>query len=156
LLQDVFHVGASEYFSNRVTRQLARLLNIVPVDPDANLLAAMRAGAAGLRSGKILNIYPEGERSFDGALHPFKKGAAILATELGLPVVPVALDGVYKVWPRGSNRIRLAKVKIRFDAPMNLQTIARQSADKETGYENAIAALKTRIAEVLGEMRRNS
>ena len=47
--------------------------------------------AAGLRAGKILNIYPEGQRSFDGQLHEFKKGAAILATELNLPIVPVAL-----------------------------------------------------------------
>jgi long-chain acyl-CoA synthetase len=153
LLQDVFHVGASEYFNNTVTRQLARLLNIVPVDPDANLLKAMRAGAVGLRVGKILNIYPEGERSFDGALHPFKKGAAILASELDLPVVPVALDGVYKVWPRGSNRIRPAKVKIHFGEPMNLREIAAQTADKEAGYEKATAALKQRIAAMLEQLR---
>jgi hypothetical protein len=65
-----------------------------------------------LRAGKVLNIYPEGERAFDGELHTFKKGAAILATELDLPIVPVALDGLQNVWARKSWRIRLAKVKI--------------------------------------------
>jgi long-chain acyl-CoA synthetase len=155
LLGDVFHVGASEYFNNAVTRQLARLLNIVPVDPDANLLKAMRAGAAGLRAGKILNIYPEGERSFDGALHPFKKGAAILAAELNLPVVPVTLDGIYKVWPRGSNRLRPAKVKIHFSPPVDLHSIAAQTEDREAGYEAATAHLKQLIAQELERRREN-
>ena len=98
-------MGASEYWSNVFTAQIARLINIVPVDPDTNLIRAMRAGAAGLRAGRILNIYPEGERSFDGLLHRFKRGAAILASELDVPIVPVALDGVYRVWPRKSRRI---------------------------------------------------
>ena len=114
LLKNIFHVGASEYWRNVFSAQVARLLNIVPVDPDTNLMKAMRAGAAGLQAGKILNIYPEGERSFDGLLHQFKKGAAILASELNLPIVPVALDGVYKVLPRKSWRIRLARVKDPF------------------------------------------
>jgi len=51
--------------------RLARLINIVPIDPDVHLLQAMRAGAAALRHGRILNIYPEGRRSFDGQLGDF-------------------------------------------------------------------------------------
>ena len=153
ILREVFHVGASEYFRHPVTRQLARWLNIVPVDPDANLLRAMRAGAAGLRAGKILNIYPEGERSFDGALHPYKKGAAILAAELDLPVVPVALDGVYRVWPRGAKRLRLAKVTIRFGTPLNLRAIAALETDREKGYAVATDTLKGSIQKMLDEIR---
>ena len=61
---------------------VSRMLQVVPVNPDTELMRAMRAGAAGLKNGKILHIYPEGERGFDGELHEFKKGAAILATEL--------------------------------------------------------------------------
>ncbi|MGH9881134.1 MAG: AMP-binding protein, partial [Pyrinomonadaceae bacterium] len=95
VLSSIFHVGASMYFTNAVMAPLARLINVVPIDPDVQLLRAMRAGAAGLHAKKILNIYPEGQRSFDGTLHQFKKGAAILATELKLPIVPVALDGTY-------------------------------------------------------------
>jgi len=112
-----FHVGASEFFEGRLMQALARMLNVVPVNPDTELMKAMKAGAIGLRAGKILNIYPEGERAFDGELHMFKKGAAILATELDLPIVPVAMDGLYKVWPRKSMRIRPAKVKITIGKP---------------------------------------
>jgi long-chain acyl-CoA synthetase len=132
ILSKIFHVGASEYWSNPITAAMARLLNIVPVDPNTNLMRAMRAGAAGLRSGKILNIYPEGERSFDGNLHEFKKGAAILSTELGVAIVPVALDGVYKVWPRKSWRIRFSRVRVHFCSPISPQDRTRSDGLEST------------------------
>jgi long-chain acyl-CoA synthetase len=88
-------------------RWIARQVNIVPVDPDAHLTAAMRAGAAGLRRGKVLILFPEGERSIDGELKTFRKGAAILSAHLDAPIVPVALDGLYDLWARG-RRLRWA------------------------------------------------
>ena len=118
ILDLTFHVGAKMYFANPLTAWLARSINVVPVDANVNLLRAMRAGAAGLRAGKILNIYPEGHRTYDGNLHDFKLGAAILATELNLPIVPVAIDGAWRVLPRDSNRLRLARVKITFGQPV--------------------------------------
>ncbi len=150
LLKQIFHVGWSEFFKGFISAQVARLINVVPVDPDTNLLRAMKAGAAGLRAGKILNIYPEGERSFDGVLHPFKKGAAILATELGVPIVPVTVDGAWRVWPRDSWRIRPAKVRIHFGEPI---FVAKESATEEAGYEALTEQLKARIQQTLNEMR---
>ena len=96
----LFFVGASEYFATPFRQKLARLVNVVPVDPDANLVRAMRAGAYGLRHGKVLVLFPEGERSPDGSVKKFKKGAAILSRQLGVPIVPVAIHGVFEVWPR--------------------------------------------------------
>lgn len=96
----LFFVGAAEYFQSRLTRWLAARLNIVSVDPDANLLSAMRAGAFGLRHGKVLMLFPEGERSIDGGVKTFRKGAAILSQQLGVPIVPVAIDGMFEIWPR--------------------------------------------------------
>ena len=153
MLQQIFHVGASEYFTSPLMAWLARRLKIVPVDPDTHLLRAMRAGAAGLRAGKILNIYPEGQRSFDGLLHEFKDGAAILATELNLLIVPVAIDGTYRVWPRKSRRLRLAQVKIRFGAPIYPSAIASREIKAEAGYQAVTATLKERIQQMLEEMR---
>ena len=155
VLQNIFQVGASMYFTNRFMSWLARLINVVPIDPDVQLMRAMRAGAAGLRAGKILNIYPEGQRSFDGQLCEFRKGAAILATELNLPIVPVALDGAYRIWPRKSWRLRLAKVKIRFGEPIDVGSLISGESDKELAYEKVTATLKQRIQQMLDEMRAN-
>jgi long-chain acyl-CoA synthetase len=153
VLRNVFHVGASMYFTNAAMAQLARLINVVPIDPDVQLLRAMRAGAAGLRAGKILNIYPEGQRSFDGQLQEFKKGAAILATELKLPIVPVALDGAYRIWPRKSWRFRLARVKMSFGEPIHVREVAADDTDEEIIYEKMTSAVKQRIQQMLDEMR---
>jgi long-chain acyl-CoA synthetase len=101
VFKHVFFVGASEYFETRFTRWFARIANLVTVDPDANLVPAMQAGAFGLTHGKVLVLFPEGERSIDGTVKKFKKGAPILAQHLGVPIVPVAIKGVHELWPRG-------------------------------------------------------
>jgi long-chain acyl-CoA synthetase len=99
-------------------RLVARVGNIIPVDPDTHLLRAMKAGAHGLRTGRILCIFPEGARSFDGQLTEFKKGAAILAREIGVPMIPVAIRGTFEVWPRDRKLIHLHKVKVIFGEPL--------------------------------------
>ena len=169
VFRNVFHVGAGMFFGNRIMGWIAKMLNVVPIDQDTQLLRAMKAGAIGLKHGKILTIYPEGERAFDGHLHGFKKGAAILATELDLPIVPVALDGVHKVWARRSWRIRPAKVKIRIGEPFYAKEVAAReigvaaggsytdptqiAADR--GYERTTAYLRSTIRKMIDQMRAN-
>jgi long-chain acyl-CoA synthetase len=118
LHRDLFYVGTSEIFGTGVARVLARSLKLIPVDPDANLVPAMRAGAYGLRHGKVLVLYPEGERSIDGRPKTFKKGAAILATHLQVPIVPVAMDGFFDAWPRGQGFQKFARLKVAFGDPI--------------------------------------
>jgi long-chain acyl-CoA synthetase len=158
LLKHTFHVGASEFFTNRFMAWLARTLNIVPLDPDANLLRAMLASAAGLRAGKVLNLYPEGNRTFEGLLGEFKHGAAILATELDLPIVPVALDGFHRVWPREAGRLHLAKGRICFGEPIYARSgtspVLLAGMEGEAAYEALTAAPKRRIQQMLEDMRR--
>ena len=80
-------------------------------------------------------------------------GLAILATELNVPIVPVALDGPGRVWPRKSRRVRLAKVKISFGEPINARAIVPDETDEEVVYEKVTAVLKQRIQQMLDEMR---
>lgn len=158
--RNTFHVGAAEFFRGRIMQWLAKLLNVVPINPDMQLMKAMKAGAVGLKHGHILNIYPEGERAFDGRLHKFKKGAAILATELDMPILPVALDGLHKVWPRRSWRIRPAKVKIRFGKSFYAKDIlpvppenTNSLASPDAGYEAVTSHLRQTIAGMIDDMR---
>jgi long-chain acyl-CoA synthetase len=100
IFDQVFAVGTSEIFGKGLMRGWRVRCALVVVDPDANLIPAMRAGAFGLRQGLSLILYPEGERSIDGRPRIFKKGAAILSIHLQVPIVPVAIEGFYKAWPR--------------------------------------------------------
>ncbi|MCU0256136.1 MAG: 1-acyl-sn-glycerol-3-phosphate acyltransferase [Vicinamibacterales bacterium] len=123
--QDLFFVGASEYYATRGSAWFARAIRIVPIDADGNLAGAMRIAADGLRRGRVLLLFPEGERSIDGELKRFRRGGAILASRLGIPVVPLAITGAFPRWPRGHAfawRRFLGRghppVRLRFGAPM--------------------------------------
>jgi long-chain acyl-CoA synthetase len=151
-LRSLFFVGAAEYFETPTMAGLARLVNIVPIDPDANLVTAMQAGAAGLRLGRVLILFPEGERSIDGEIKSFRKGAAILASYLNAPIVPVAIDGLFDVWPRGRSfnwrallPWRITPVRLRFGAPI---TVNRGE------YTEGTAALKRAVADMIDAFRR--
>src|SRR4029077_7098949 len=118
VFRSLFSVGTSEIFGSGFMRRVARWLRVIVVDPDVNLVPAMRAGAFGLRHSRILILYPEGERSIDGNPKTFKKGAAILSTHLQVPIVPVAIEGFYEAWPRGRQFQKFTPVKIQFGDPI--------------------------------------
>jgi long-chain acyl-CoA synthetase len=147
----LFFVGAAEYFESPFMRRFARATNIVPVDANTNLMRAMQAGAAGLRLGKVLVLFPEGERSIDGELKPFRKGAAVLSTYLSAPIVPVAIDGFWERWPRGHG-LRWATLVPRAARPVRVAIGAPIAPvpgdDAATG-----AALRAAVERLLAEIR---
>jgi long-chain acyl-CoA synthetase len=127
-------------------------MRLVPVDPDSNLVNAMRAGAYGLKRGKVLVLYPEGERSIDGSPKVFKKGAAILSAHLQVPIVPVALDGFFEIWPRGKywfQRWR-GNTRITFGKPM----VPTNEPPSEQLYQQLTTELKQRVRAMWEEQER--
>ncbi len=147
----VFAVGTSEIFGEGFMRRLARSVRVVVVDPDANLIPAMRAGAYGLRQGRPLILYPEGERSIDGTPKIFKKGAAILSIHLQVPIVPVAIEGFYKVWPRNKSFQGFKPLKIIFGDPIFPPP---ESEASEAAYEKLTATLKAHVVEMWEGLRK--
>lgn len=137
-----FAVGTSDIFGSGLMRRLARWIRVVIVDPDVNLIPAMRAGAFGLRHGKVLILYPEGERSIDGPPKVFKKGAAILSIHLQVPILPVAIDGFHEAWPRGKFFQKFAPLRVAIGDPIYPPG---ESAASEAEYEKLTAELKARV-----------
>jgi 1-acyl-sn-glycerol-3-phosphate acyltransferase len=130
---------------------LARTLRVIVVDPDANLIPAMRAGAFGLRQRRPLILYPEGERSIDGTPKAFKKGAAILSIHMQVPIVPVAIEGFYKVWPRSKPFQGFSPLKIVFGNPI---VPPPESEASEAAYENLTAQSRARVVEMWETLRK--
>jgi long-chain acyl-CoA synthetase len=147
-----FAVGTSEIFGEGLMRRLARSIKVIVVDPDANLIPAMRAGAFGLRQGMALVLYPEGERSIDGPPKVFKKGAAILAIHLQVPIVPVAIEGFHEAWPRNKPFQRFAPLEMVIGDPIMPPP---ESAASEEAYEKLTAELKARVVGMWEELRKN-
>jgi long-chain acyl-CoA synthetase len=140
-----FSVGTSEIFGAGLVRRIANSFNLVPVDPDANMVPAMKATGYGLRNGKILVIFPEGERSIDGPPKKFKKGAAILAVNLNVPIYPVALDGFFEAWPRGKGFQGFTRAKFAIGDPIYPP---KNASSPEAAYEQLNTELKDRVMEM--------
>ena len=143
VFRDVFYVGTSEIFGGGFWRWFAKFLRLIPVDPDANLVPAMQAGAFGLRKGKVLMLYPEGERSIDGTPKVFKKGAAILSYHLNVPIVPVALEGFYDAWPRGKDFQGFTHLQLQVLDPI----YPDPALPPEAAYERITSELRARVVE---------
>ncbi|MDE7393429.1 MAG: 1-acyl-sn-glycerol-3-phosphate acyltransferase, partial [Muribaculaceae bacterium] len=73
---------------------------------------------ATLRDGMSIVIFPEGARTFTGKVGPFKKGAYQLALEFGLPIVPITIDGAFKVMPRTTLIPRPGHIKLTIHKPI--------------------------------------
>ena len=147
---NLFAVGTSEIFGEGIMKKVAQAVRVVVVDPDANLVPAMRAGAFGLRNGRSLILYPEGERSIDGTPRTFKKGAAILSMHLQVPIVPVAIDGFFDAWPRGKRFQKFAPLKIKFGDPIYPPP---ESQATEEAYAQFIGKVKEGVVAMWKELR---
>src|SRR5262249_40916754 len=99
---------------------LFRMSADIPVkrgDADSGSEALLRARGY-LERGVPVVFFPEGTRSRDGSLRPFKGGAFDLAAKTGVPVVPVALSGTAKGMPAGTLWIRPATISVRILEPV--------------------------------------
>ena len=122
----VAFLAKSDYFTGTgVKGTLSRWwfngFGMVPVDRDDSRAAqvSLDKALAILAEGGAFGIYPEGTRSRDGRLYRGRTGVAFLAMTSGAPVVPVALTGTEKLQPVGATLPRIAKVTVRFGAPID-------------------------------------
>lgn len=88
---------------------------------DSNIAAIKQTIAEAedtLKEGMSLVIFPEGSRSWDGKMIPFKRGAFMLAAEFRLPVVPITIDGSFKRMPRFSYNITPGQITLTIHKPI--------------------------------------
>ncbi len=113
----------------------------------------MRAGAFGLGRGRILILYPEGERTIDGTPKTFKKGAAILSIHLQVPIVPLAIHGFFDTWPRGKSFQKFAHLKMTFGDPIAPPPSATAS---DESYALLTAEIKAKVMAMWEALRADS
>lgn len=83
-----------------------------------------------LWSGRSFIVYPEGTRSPDGRLRPFNKVGFYMALEVGVPIVPVTIDGTHRIMPKGPIRVVPGTVRVTVHPPIDV--IDCESADIDT------------------------
>lgn len=82
-------------------------------------VASLHAAAMKVKGGRNVVIFPEGTRTTTGDLLPFKKGGFNLALDAGVPIVPVATVGGFRILPKGGRRVRPGHYEVRFGEPVD-------------------------------------
>lgn len=114
--QDYFFRGGPWQLVSRV------LFNAIPISRDTKRgQDPLRHAVRALREGHALLLYPEGTRSKNGSLGPFRSGIGRLVSDFpGLPVVPIYVSNTAKVLPKGASFPRPIRVEVRFGEPLML------------------------------------
>jgi long-chain acyl-CoA synthetase len=155
--QDTFYMGFEWFFRHPVLAWWGRGVRVIPVDMDTFLMRALQASAVVLRQGKILCVFPEGERSVDGRVRPFRKGVGILAKELKTPVLPAYIAGSFRAWPRGQSLPRIHRLHVRFGPVATPEALLTGEGPRGADdYETIAMRLRERVAALGGETTRGA
>lgn len=147
--REIHFLANARLFRNRYFGWLIRNLNAHPVNTQSQDTQALKMVLHLLHEGRRVLIFPEGLRSSDGNLKPFKLGCAMLSLHTGAPIIPVYIDGSYAIWPRDQKRPKLkGKLRVTYGPPLfppklasGSKKEAQMSLSKE--LERAILNLKT-------------
>ena len=113
-----------------------------PVASGGESTGGIREVLRELKAGRLLGMFPEGTRSWDGRLLPAMAGVGLLVAATDVPVIPVHVDGAYDAWPRHRRIPRPHRVTVRFGAPVQLDEIRqRMTLDRKNrrAHQQAIA-----------------
>ncbi|MGZ3524265.1 MAG: lysophospholipid acyltransferase family protein [Thermodesulfobacteriota bacterium] len=83
---------------------------------------AMNEAAQKIRDGMSVTIFPEGSRSPDGSIQPFKKGGFTLAIKSKVPIVPIAIDGSRDIMPKDKFTVTSGEIRILMDRPIETES----------------------------------
>ncbi len=111
-------------------------------------LGSLVEAAARVRDGANVLVFPEGTRSRDGKVHTFKKGAFVLASQAGVPIVPIAIEGSGRCFPPEGFRIRPGVMRVKVGAPIptrgpdadDIDDLARRTREAIVGMTEALRA----------------
>ena len=116
---DLIFFAKRRLFERPILGKVLRMLCCHPVE-EGKELSTIRAAIGLLKQGEKVVLFPEGTRSTDGELKPFRNGVAFLALQSRCPIVPCYVGGSYEAWPKSSKRPRLRGVRTfcRFGRPV--------------------------------------
>jgi len=117
----VWTAGAEDYFFNTGLKRFVfgTLFDTIAFDRQADGVVGLRRCGEALAKGDGLLIFPEGTRSLDGRMQPFKIGVAVLAMEQGVPIIPVRINRAFELLRKGRRFARPGVITVAFGPPIH-------------------------------------
>ena len=115
-------------------------VGVTLIDRDAPSKDALRMLGNSLRAGEVVGIFPEGTRSRDGSVAPFKSGVEFLVRRSKAIVVPIGIDGTFRAMSRSMRLPRPRKVVVRFGAPWTPEQVLAEGGVERLRREVAALA----------------
>lgn len=114
LLTKAHYIAKVKHFNTPFRRMMAENGNLIILDINKNVSDSLKDAAAVLKGGGSIVIFPEGVRTRNGKMLEFKKAFAILAKEMGVPVVPFGIKGAYDLFPANEKFPKAGTVEFKF------------------------------------------
>ena len=113
-------IAKREFFRVPILGAGMRVCRFIPLERQnrERAIAAVEQAVDALKAGHSFLAFPEGTRSPDGRLQPFKKGVFVMAIKAGVPIVPVSISGATAIMPKGKFAIRPGRVRITVHEPI--------------------------------------
>jgi long-chain acyl-CoA synthetase len=116
------------------------LLNLFPLPREAAFRKSFSYAGECVDRGYSVLVFPEGHHTTDGELRPFHAGVGLLATRLGIPVVPMRIDGLFEIKQAGKKFAPPKKIRVRIGKPV--------SFDRHTDPQAIASHLQKNIADL--------
>ena len=107
-------LAKSTQFTGKIMGWIMPRVNAIPTRRYRIEPQAVRVVLRRLAEGRGVGVYPEGERSWDARMQPFRRGTIRLLMKAGVPIIPCGVAGSYDVWPRWSKSLRRRRVRVEF------------------------------------------
>lgn len=137
-------LAKSELFEPPVFGWGIRQCNAFPVRQGKGDREAVNAAIQLLRAGRAMLIFPEGSRSSDGEIAAMESGASLLVRRAKVPIVPVAIEGAFDVWPNSKPLPRTGRVRVKFGKPIAMHEMEKDEITQRIDRE---------IRKLFGELR---
>lgn len=145
-------LARASLFHNPAFSWLIRSLGAVPIEQGRGDAGAIRTAIQELEAGRCVLIFPEGSRSPDGLVHPFQRGVMLLLRKAQVPVVPVALEGAFDIWPAHRKKPRWSgRLAVRAAPPIPYDELMKDGPD--AALERLRREIDTMRLELRNELR---
>ena len=128
--------------------RLLSSVDAIPIDREGIGLGGIKESLKRLKRGEMVLIFPEGTRSPDGEIHPFRPGFTALAVRSKAALLPVAIEGAFQAWPRWQKFPGLGRIRVHFGEPI----LPGEFAGRDE--RDLLAEVERRVRECQAALRR--